>query len=163
MQNKKTIQVIITGILICILVIAVANAAKRVREAKRLRIKHKVTVLKDGKVSEKRAYEGFDDTGLFEQKEIVTEGLYRQLERETEIVELKRDPFFSSAIASTAKAITDVRLTGILWDERAPLAMIDDTPVGIGDKVNSYIIVEIHQDRVVLTDGTQNYELRLIH
>ena len=162
MENKKTTQVIITGILVCILIIAVANAAKRVREARRLRIKHKVTVLKDGRVDEKRAYEGFDDRGLFDQKEIATEGLYKRLEAETKDIELKRDPFFSSGIiTSTAKAITDVHLSGILWDENAPLAMIDDTPVGIGDKAGAYTILEIHKDRVILTDGTKDYELRL--
>ena len=162
MDSKKRNQLIITGILVCVLILAVANAAKRLREAKRLRIKHKVTVIEGGKVSEKRAFEGFDDTGLFEEKELVTEGLYVRLENETKDLSLKRDPFFSSLITSSASmTISDVTLSGILWDATAPLAMLDENPVSIGGKVGQYTVIDIQKDRVILTDGEKNYELRL--
>jgi len=162
MDSKKRNQLIITGILACVLILAVANAAKRVREAKRLRIKHKVTVIEGGKVSEKRAFEGFDDRGLFEEKEIVTKGLYEKLEEETKGLALKRDPFFSGSITSSASmTISDVVLSGILWDETASLAMLDGDPVPVGGRVGQYTVVEIHKDRVILTDGEQDYELCL--
>ena len=143
MQNKKSIVLIVLGIAaVFSLIYGIVTPSKARRGISResVGIKRQATV-----TAEIKAVSGA-----------------RRAKR-TDSSDWGRDPFFSSAIASTAKAITDVRLTGILWDERAPLAMIDDAPVGIGDKVNSYIIVEIHQDRVVLTDGAQNYELRLSH
>ncbi len=162
MDSKKRNQLIISGILICILIVTINNAAKRMREAKRLRIKHKVTVIEDGKVSEKRAFEGASDTGLFEEKELVTEGLYKILEDETRGLALKRDPFFACPIESGGvAAISDVSLSGILWDEVAPLAIIDGDPVAIGGKVRQYIVTDIRKDGVILSDDSQAYELRL--
>ena len=162
MNAKKRNQLIITSILACILIVAINNAAKRMREAKRLRIKHKVTVIEDGKVSEKRAFDGFSDTGLFEEKELATEGLYSRLEDETKDLALKRDPFFASSIESSgAAAISDVSLSGILWDEVAPLAIIDGDPIAIGDKIGQYTVKDIKKDNVILSDDSQTYELRL--
>lgn len=72
-----------------------------------------------------------------------------------------RDPFFSGPAVSSPTTISDMRLTGILWDDAAPLAMINDNPIGVGDKIGGYTVVEIHKDRVILADGTKNYELTL--
>lgn len=50
-------------------------------------------------------------------------------------------------------------LTGIIWDEKFPQALIGDAVVGIGDKVGSNTVVKIEKDRVILNDGTKDFEL----
>lgn len=72
-----------------------------------------------------------------------------------------RDPFSSGPAVSSPTTISDMRLTGILWDDVAPLAMINDNPIGVGDKIGGYTVADIQKDTVILTDGTKNYELRL--
>ncbi len=72
-----------------------------------------------------------------------------------------RDPFSSVPGASVTTAISEMSLTGILWDDEAALAMINDIPAGIGDKIGAYTIIAIQKDRVILSDGTNNFELLL--
>lgn len=72
-----------------------------------------------------------------------------------------RDPFSSGPAAFLSANISDMMLTGILWDDTAPLAMINDNPVGVGDEVGAYIVVEIKKDRVILMSDNKNYEIRL--
>ncbi|MFA6217741.1 MAG: hypothetical protein WDL87_08855 [Candidatus Omnitrophota bacterium] len=52
-------------------------------------------------------------------------------------------------------------LTGIIWDEKSPRAIIDDVVVGIGERVGGNTVVEIQKDMVILNDGATNSELRL--
>lgn len=52
-------------------------------------------------------------------------------------------------------------LSGILWDKESPKAIINNNIVGIGDKVDGNTLVDIRQDRVILNDGTKNFELLL--
>lgn len=72
-----------------------------------------------------------------------------------------RDPFSSGPAVSSPTTISDMRLTGILWDDVAPLAMISDNPIAVGDKIGGYTVVDIQKDKVMLTDGTKDYELTL--
>lgn len=46
-----------------------------------------------------------------------------------------------------------------MWDKEKPLAIINDAIVKIGDKVSGNIIVDIKQDKVILNDGTNDFEL----
>jgi len=158
MEKKKLIQLIITGILIIILIFMGNNARKRVREAKRLRIKHKVTVVKDGEVSEAPA---FEDGGPLGTRAYTGKGFYRRLEDEFRDLRLTRDPFYAGAIDTATGAMTDLRLTGILWDDVAPLAIIDNNPVGEGTMIGKYTVLKIEKDKAILTDGTKTYTLTL--
>jgi len=158
MEKRKLIQLIITGILVIILIFMVNNARKRVSEAKRLRTKHKVTVMKDGEVAQAPA---FEDGGFVGRKIYAGKGLYRGLEDECRDMGLKRDPFYAGAIDTTTGAMTGLRLTGILWDDIDPLAIIDDNPVGAGTMIDKYTVLKIEKDKVILTDGTKNYTLTL--
>ncbi|MBF0618948.1 MAG: hypothetical protein HQL19_02145 [Candidatus Omnitrophica bacterium] len=44
-------------------------------------------------------------------------------------------------------------LSGVLWHEEKPCALLNDRAVGIGDRVDGFIVKEIRQDRVILTEG----------
>lgn len=67
-----------------------------------------------------------------------------------------RDPFDVYAVKSQ-KSI----LSGVLWERESPQAMINDEIVGIGGKAGLYTVVDIQQDRVILNDGTKDFEVLL--
>ncbi len=69
-----------------------------------------------------------------------------------------RDPFLHSG---TESSTSELHLSGILWDPHQPLAIINGTTVSRGDNVAGCRVVEIQQDQVDLTDGTQTYHLRV--
>jgi hypothetical protein len=69
----------------------------------------------------------------------------------------RRGPFVpkGSTVASS------LALNGIVWDKSKPKAMIGDMIVGRGDKIGPNTVVDIMKDRVVLNDGTRDFELKL--
>jgi hypothetical protein len=44
-------------------------------------------------------------------------------------------------------------LKGIIWDARAPLAIVNDAVLGLNDTVEGFKVVSIEQERIVLEDG----------
>ena len=71
-------------------------------------------------------------------------------------VEWDRDPFARSPAAQSAGALT---LSGILWDAQAPIAIVNGQMLRAGEEVGGFRVVEIRQDRVIVTDGTQTLQL----
>jgi len=70
-----------------------------------------------------------------------------------------RDPFSTSP--APIKGYGGPTLEGIIWDKENPMAVINDNIVKIGDKVSGNTVVDIKQDKVILNDGTKDFELRL--
>jgi len=54
-----------------------------------------------------------------------------------------------------------VALTGIIWNEQDPKAIINNEIVGVGDEVGEEIVIEITPNSVILSDGTSHSKLRL--
>ena len=52
-------------------------------------------------------------------------------------------------------------LNGIAWDEKSPRAVINDRIVGAGDKIEGMEIIRVEPERVILSDGLNEFELRL--
>ena len=52
-------------------------------------------------------------------------------------------------------------LSGILWDSKSPSAIINGRLVGVGDPVGQWKVVEIHKDRVILSDGLTTHVMTL--
>jgi len=52
-------------------------------------------------------------------------------------------------------------LTGILWDEEQPVAIIDGVITKIGDKISRGEVVKIEKEKVILDNGINQYELEL--
>ena len=74
----------------------------------------------------------------------------------TEYTSWGRSPFVLEKAAKT-QVLT---LSGILWDDVNPQAVINDTIVGAGDSVGlKNTVVEIRTSSVILNDGTKNFEL----
>ena len=70
----------------------------------------------------------------------------------------KRNPFAAGLTASTVKELT---LNGIIWNKTKPKAMIGNAIVEKGDTIGANKVVDIQPDRVILNDGTKNFELRI--
>lgn len=70
-----------------------------------------------------------------------------------------RDPF--SPQAQPIRVSAGPILNGIMWDKEKPLAIINDIIVKVGDRIGLNLVVDIKQDKVILNDGTRDFELRL--
>ena len=67
-----------------------------------------------------------------------------------------RDPFS----ASTERNANGLSLSGILWDPRDAMAIINGRTVRVGDRFDGYQVLQIQQDRVVLSNGSETLQLR---
>ena len=70
----------------------------------------------------------------------------------------KRNPFSSGQSSSTA---SELNLNGIIWNKVRPKAMIGDAIVAKGDTVGENKVIDILPDRVILNDGTKDFELQM--
>ncbi|MFA5100907.1 MAG: hypothetical protein WC547_08505 [Candidatus Omnitrophota bacterium] len=68
-----------------------------------------------------------------------------------------RTPFSLAPI----KAFQGLILEGIVWDNDKPVAIINGSVVKIGDTIDEHIVVDIKPDRVILNDGSKEFELKL--
>lgn len=83
---------------------------------------------------------------------------HRHAQREqAKLLAWSRDPFLRGSSAS----VTGLSLSGIIWDPSHPLAIINGVPLGIGEEIEGFRVLEILEDRVTLTDNTQTYSLRM--
>jgi len=70
----------------------------------------------------------------------------------------KRNPFASGLTVST---MTELTLNGIIWNKTKPKAMIGDAIVVKGDTIGANKVVDIQPDKVILNDGTKDFELKI--
>lgn len=72
-----------------------------------------------------------------------------------------RDPFTFSQEKKKSSDGNDLRLDAIMWKDQKPSAYIDDSIVGVGNKISDKTVKQIEKDRVILTDGINDYILEL--
>ena len=70
----------------------------------------------------------------------------------------RRDPFLRGG---TIGELSGLALSGILWDPKEPMAIINGQMVHVGEELDGYRVVEIMQDKVSITDGDQTFQLVL--
>jgi Tfp pilus assembly PilM family ATPase len=63
--------------------------------------------------------------------------------------------------AMPPEASYEIILTGIFWEEKNPLAIINGKVVGLGQPVADKKVVGIKRDRVILSDGQSTVEIKL--
>jgi len=143
MRKKDLIELGITGVLLVVLILAFANAAKKPATRKAIE-PNPVDLSGAGR-------EDGADSG----------SLYGLLEQETKSIELKRDPFTAAPIVRESNAQSGFVLTGILWDKTNSLAIIDTEVVKKGDRLGKKTVADIKQDRVILNDGQEFIEIKL--
>ncbi len=75
-----------------------------------------------------------------------------------------RDPFLAKLEEPEAAGsrVGDLELTGIVWDEKMPYAMVSGKVMKVGDSLEGHMVVEIRQSSIVLySDDGQFVELHL--
>jgi hypothetical protein len=72
-----------------------------------------------------------------------------------------RDPFMFGPrkVFSSPTTTTLPVLTGILWDAKSPLAVIDGEPATVGQDVGGWQVVEILPDKVVIQRDSERRTL----
>ncbi len=155
MKKKEIIELSVTSCLIIVLLFAIVNGAKSVGRTKRLGAqqasKKKVPPAKETRIGQAQ-----DITHVPEGKT-----LFEKLDEETKDIKPTRDPFSSGPIMMLGTGSHALNLAGILWDEESPKVIINDEILGIGDDIDGNTIVDIRQNKVILNDGSKDFELRL--
>jgi hypothetical protein len=89
--------------------------------------------------------------------------------RNNQTLTLKRDPFNWPAAQvakfksydkkNSANFFAGLLLTGIIWDQKKPLAVINGKMLGVGDIINGAKVRKIHKESVLLQKYGTNYTL----
>jgi len=79
--------------------------------------------------------------------------------KRSEFADWGRNPFLWSKDA--AGSLSGLRLSGIVWDEEASYAIISGSIVHAGDKIAGKTIKRIERNKVILTEGAEEYILEL--
>jgi len=147
MRKKDLIQLGIIGILVIVLILALGNLSKTTRKRNLKNVLPKAVNLAVVSSSQINKTD--------------SRSLYAVLEQQSKSIELKRDPFTAAPITSEKVLQSGVDLTGILWDQDKPLAIIDGEIVKKGARVGNKTIIDIKRDRVIFSDGVILSELKL--
>jgi len=83
--------------------------------------------------------------------------------KRTEFVDWGRDPFARLQTGEEEKAggVSNLQLNAIIWGDNEPSAFINESIVYVGEKICDKTVKQIEQNRVILTDGTRDYVLKL--
>jgi len=137
MEKKDKIQLGITGVLVIVLVVFLIRAFEKGKRPAPVKVKEFVA---DQSVKEP--------------------GLYTRLEQEIKKMDFKRDPFSRQSFSDLEES-QDLHLSGILWDEVNPSAIINDQIITVGGEINGKKVVEIKKNKVTLEADGQTAELGL--
>lgn len=74
-----------------------------------------------------------------------------------------RDPFvLEESVQGAEGTIGNLRLMGItVGDKTKSMAIINDEIASVGSKIGKFTVLKIYQDLVVVTDGENNYDLKM--
>jgi len=162
MTEKDKKNLIITGVLIVVLIFMIANAAGRIRKSKMRMAREKSTTA--AKKSQDKITAELPEGAIIEvsKARLPAANLFSRLDRESDNLSLKRDPFSMRTISVEEQiASQGARLSGILWDKKSPQAVINDEIVKVGDKIDDYTINAIEKDRVILSNKEGKIILKL--
>ena len=82
--------------------------------------------------------------------------------KRTEFVDWGRNPFAWPQREEKANGVSNLTLFSIMWnDNGARAAAINESIVREGDKITDKTVKRIEQNRVILTNGTDDYVLEL--
>lgn len=144
-MDKNKIQIMVTVVLVVVLILVSINSFNR--------IKRKLPPKSSPKAMPAETSE----------LQPVSAPAVSEQERQTKYaqvasMEWMRDPFHGKIYLS-AKGDIDLKISGILWDEKKPSAIISDKIVNEGDTIGKYTVIKIEKESVILNDGVKNVEL----
>lgn len=172
-MTKQQKEIIITIVLLLIFIAVFSTSFKKIRSAGKGRVSKPETTSKEESGKENAS----SDT----RKELPKEDEETQGKKRDSQVRLiplikwqegwKRDPFIlpqeTIALQSILRSILKEEenlpgpLTGIVWKEGEPLALVGDSIVGKGEMFENYRVVEIDRSRVTLEKAGKTYQLSL--
>ncbi len=94
----------------------------------------------------------------FDQAIPVTRAMPR---KRTEFVDWGRDPFTFPQSGKKVGSVSNLRLLCIIVTDEGAQAFINESIVRVGDKITDKAVKRIEENRVILTDGINDYVLEL--
>ncbi len=79
--------------------------------------------------------------------------------KRTEFADWGRNPF--AKLQTETSDVSELKLSAIMWGDKKLSASINKKIVSVGDKINDKTVKQIERDRVILTDGINDYVLKL--
>ncbi len=81
--------------------------------------------------------------------------------KRTEFADWGRNPFAKLQTEKETSDVSELKLGAIMWGDKKLSASINKKTVSTGDKIDNKIVKQIERDRVILTDGINDYVLKL--
>lgn len=144
-MDKKRIQIIATAVLAIIFILVWANAFK-VFKSKAATKAPAAPAITPPSIPFKAKQESSAETPKKEESK--------------ETLGWGRCPFSGKVYTSRQEGPVSLKLSGIIWDSKNPLAMINERVVKVGDTIAGNTVVEIKHDRVILNNGSSDFELK---
>lgn len=147
MDNKKNIELTITGVCVIILIFLTVNNMPKPRHNK--------------PVSKAEPYPA-SESAILAASEAGSEVTNNE-RRTTNDEHWGRDPFIldTSNINIKEQSVDDLVLNGIVSGKENPYAIINNDVVKLGDKVDGMAVIEINENNVVLDENGQRHTLEL--
>jgi len=159
MSKRDKISLTITSVLVVVFIFFANNAYKTVRKAK-LQKKERVSLQFSSEAALDKILNPSKNT--FSEDGISSFLQFSSLEKVAQDLELMRDPFRPAPVVKSAGSVSErLILNGIIWDPKDPKAVINNTIVEVGDKINGFEVVEIDELKVIVNDGSGGLVLRL--
>ncbi|MDD5449290.1 MAG: hypothetical protein PHO42_01655 [Candidatus Omnitrophica bacterium] len=70
------------------------------------------------------------------------------------------DPFARQRQPAARLGSSDLVLSGIIWEEERPVALINDRAIAEGEQIAGFKVVKIMQDEVILARGSDRFILK---
>lgn len=143
-DNKSRVKLAITAVLIIVFILIWANTIKVIQKrrpgAKRPDVSAPVSVVAPA-------------------PKAAEVPLVQLIDEEDDGLEWVRCPFCGKLYIDSGGGV--VSLSGILWDENDPKAVMNDEIVGVGDKVSKYTVISIDRNTVIISDGAKDIKILL--
>ncbi|MFH1354972.1 MAG: hypothetical protein ABIH19_02355 [Candidatus Omnitrophota bacterium] len=142
-MDKKRIEIIITSALVLVFVLVWARTIKVMKKRKtpKPKLASSLIVPQSASLAQPTA------SGV---QDITPE----------EVLSWGKCPF-SGKVYSSVEKTSGVELSGIIWDEETPMAVINDKILLVGESIGQNTVLSIEKEKVTLSDGSKNTELRL--
>lgn len=73
-----------------------------------------------------------------------------------------RDPFTRQKQLTSRLGSSDLVLSGIIWEEEKPIALINDQLLMEGEAIGDFKVVKIMRDEVILARGAERFILKFV-
>jgi hypothetical protein len=144
-MDKKKLEIIITGVLMIVMVAAWYNSFKILKQRSARPVAPPQTALA---------------TFAVDLEGEVGKGISLSQKRDKFDLPWGRCPF-SGKVYSGREDAVELRLTGILWDDVKPQAIINGDVVQEGNFIGHFKIIKIHKDWVQVGSGSSFLELKM--